>query len=374
VFDVLVVGVSLVGGITTLLTTAEPPLDTLSPFTIGLDLVLGVAASFSLLARRRAPMVVAAVAVVATAFAVSPGIAMIIALYGVAFRRTLRDAIVVACGSLVATVVLGLQRPDGQSFAAQYLVGALVYAALIGWGVYARTRESLLATLHERAERAESEQGLLAEQARAAERTLIAREMHDALGHRISLLALHAGGLEVRPDRPPEEIAETGRLLSTTARQALEDLRSVIGVLRSDGTVDAPTNRLPGFDDLPRLADASRAAGARVDLALHVDPDVEVPVAVGRDSYRVVQEALTNVAKHAPDSAAIVDVRAAVDGGVAITVRNSLAPRAKAGSAGADVGGGAGLIGLAERVELAGGVFSAGPKGKEFVVEARLPW
>ncbi len=98
-------------------------------------------------------------------------------------------------------------------------------------------RRQLLLSLRERALRAEAEQELHEEQARVAERTRIAREMHDVLAHRISLLALHAGGLEVRPDLPPAQVQETAALLRTTARQALEELRSVIGVLReNEGT------------------------------------------------------------------------------------------------------------------------------------------
>jgi len=115
-------------------------------------------------------------------------------------------------------------------------------APIVGWGMFVRARRQLILTLRERAQRAEADQTLHAERARTAERTRIAREMHDVLAHRISLVALHAGALEVRPDLPPEMVRETAELLRSTARQALEELRGVIGVLR-DETRQDPSGR-----------------------------------------------------------------------------------------------------------------------------------
>ena len=137
-----------------------------------------------------------------------------------------------------------------------------------------------------------------------AERTRIAREMHDVLAHRISLLALHAGGLEVRPDLPPEQVQETAALLRATARQALEELRSVIGVLReSEAEEPTPAAPQPTLTDLARLVEDTRRAGTDIDFEMHVEHVDEVPAALGRDAYRIVQEALTNVGKHAPGAA-----------------------------------------------------------------------
>ena len=109
------------------------------------------------------------------------------------------------------------------------------FSAVVAWGMYIRARRQLLASLRERVTHAEAAQKLQAEQGRHAERTRIAQEMHDVLGHRISLMALHAGALEVRPDLPPAEVAEAAGLIRSTARQALEELRGVIGVLRGGG-------------------------------------------------------------------------------------------------------------------------------------------
>ena len=119
---------------------------------------------------------------------------------------------------------------------------------------------------------------LHADNARMAERTRIAREMHDVLAHRISLIALHAGGLEVRPDLPPEKVRETAELLRSTARQALEELRGVIGVLREEaGHEVAPAAPQPTLSDIPRLVEETRRAGAKIDFEMQVDQPIPRP-------------------------------------------------------------------------------------------------
>ena len=145
------------------------------------------------------------------------------------------------------------------------------------------------------------------DRARMAERTRIAREMHDVLAHRISLLALHAGALEVRPDLPPEQVRETAELLRATARQALEELRGVIGVLREEpGQEPVPPAPQPTLSDIRRLVEETRSAGANIDFEMQVEHPDAVPSALGRDAYRIVQEALTNIGKHASGTAAQV--------------------------------------------------------------------
>ena len=191
--------------------------------------------------------------------------------------------------------------------------------AASGWGMFIRARRQLLLSLRERALRAEADQELHEEQARVAERTRIAREMHDVLAHRISLLALHAGGLEVRPDLPPDQVRETAALLRATARQALEELRGVIGVLRENGWRGAGAGR-PAADAARHLVASSRRperAGTDIDFEMHVERIDDVPAALGRDAYRIVQEALTNVGKHARGAAARVRVTGAPDDGPA---------------------------------------------------------
>jgi signal transduction histidine kinase len=240
--------------------------------------------------------------------------------------------------------------------------------------MFIRARRQLLLTLRERALRAEADQRLHADRIRMAERTRIAREMHDVLAHRISLVALHAGALEVRPDLPPEKVRETAELLRSTACQALEELSAVIGVLREEpGQEPTPAAPQPTLTDIPRLVEETRRAGAKIDFEMRVEHPDAAPSALGRDAYRIVQEALTNIGKHARGTAGRVRVTGAADSGLHVNVRNRLSVQASA--AAALPGSGAGLLGLQERVTLAGGVLVHGPDGSgDFVVDAELPW
>jgi signal transduction histidine kinase len=217
--------------------------------------------------------------------------------------------------------------------------------------------------LRERAEHAEVE-------TRAAERQRIAREMHDVLAHRLSLLSVHAGALEFHPDAPAEEVAETAGVIRESARAALEELRDVIGVLREEGSEDLTEPPQPTLADLPALVEESRAAGMRLSARIELG-DAAPPTAVGRTAYRIVQEGLTNARKHAPGAAVTLTVRAP-GGGLEVEVRSLAAVTIAAGPA--LPGAGTGLVGLTERVALAGGELEHGvdPDGV-FVLRARLP-
>ena len=250
-------------------------------------------------------------------------------------------------------------------FTAPFLIGTW-----IAIGAYVGARRDLMVSLRDRAERAEAERELRSEQARLGERARIAQEMHDVLAHKVSLIALHAGGLEVNPTVGAEKVEGSARLIRETARQAMEDLREVLGVLRSDVSVDgAGLAPVPQAADLARLIEESRSAGVSVtgDFAL---PD-DVPVSLGRTAYRVVQEALTNVHKHARGASTEVVVRGARGEGVTVRVTN-MRPVA-AGSL--LPGAGAGLVGLRERVQLVGGRLATGPTAEGgWRVDAWLPW
>ncbi|MDQ1378388.1 MAG: hypothetical protein QOE15_2561, partial [Acidimicrobiaceae bacterium] len=138
-------------------------------------------------------------------------------------RRRFAVAARVAVAGITAHVLRGVWRPiGGLPFGWWCLLVVVSYAALVAWGSLTQARRVVIDSLRERAERAEAEQRMLAEQARTSERTRIAREMHDVLAHKISLVALHAGGLELKPDQPAESVRETAILLRTTAHQALE--------------------------------------------------------------------------------------------------------------------------------------------------------
>jgi signal transduction histidine kinase len=226
-------------------------------------------------------------------------------------------------------------------------------------------------SLQDRAERAETEQQLRVEQARQHERARIAREMHDVLAHRISLLSLHAGALEFRPDAPPDEIGRAAGVIRSSAHQALEDLRAVIGVLREGHDGDGPERPQPTLADLPALIDESRAAGMRVRYDWHLP--AAVPDALARNAYRIVQEGLTNARKHARGSAVDVTVDGGPDEGMTIEVRNRLPVGAAV--AGDIPGTGTGIVGLAERASLAGGRLEHGrTEAGDYRLWAWLPW
>ena len=139
--------------------------------------------------------------------------------------------------------------------------------ALVGWGTLLRANRALISSLRDRAEHAEADQARRVAEARAAERARIAREMHDVLAHRLSLLATYAGALAYRPDAPPEQLSRAAEVIRSATHQALDELREVIGVLRGTTTGDptAGGRPLPGCADLPRLIEESRAAGMRIE-------------------------------------------------------------------------------------------------------------
>ncbi|RZQ59881.1 sensor histidine kinase [Amycolatopsis suaedae] len=253
--------------------------------------------------------------------------------------------------------------------------GLLITAGSALISLYAEARGRLLDSLRDRAERAEREKHLLAEQARFAERRRLASEMHDVVTHRLSLIVLHAGALGVSsPDPAARAAAEDIR---TAGTQALDELRDLVGVLRSSPSeVDEegePTRVTPEGPppDPALLAAESGAVGIPVDYAADGSA-ADVSPAVARTVHRVVQEALTNVRKHAPGSAVTARLRYRPDG-VRVTVTNT-APAGPPDPVLATRGSGVGLAGLRQRVELLGGSLTAGPAtGGGFEVSAILP-
>jgi signal transduction histidine kinase len=289
--------------------------------------------------------------------------ANLVATFNAAVRARGRDLAIVAGLAIAWAFVNPLLYPPAGSYGLDAGASLLMVAVALGWGLFVRARRELVRSLHALADRAGDE-------ARAAERRRIAREMHDVLAHRLSLLSVHAGALEFRPDAPPEEVAEAAGVIRESARAALDELRGVIGVLREDGGGSLTDPPQPTIADLDALVEESRAAGMRITALVELGGAAPTP-AVGRTAYRIVQEGLTNARKHAPGAAVTLTVQAP-DGDLRVEVR-SLAPVAVA-SAPPLPGAGTGLIGLAERVTLAGGELESGvdPTGA-FVLRARLP-
>lgn len=282
-----------------------------------------------------------------------------------------RTAVPVAVVGAAAHAVQALWRPVGLPLGWWVLCDVAVHAALLGWGAYWQERAVVLTSLRERALRAEAEQERRVAEARLAERTRIAREMHDTLAHRLSLLAATAGALEYRPDAPAQQLAEAAARVRGGVSDALEDLRQVVRLLRA-GTGEGSDGLLPvpGLSDVERLVAEARAAGG--DVTYERTGDAAPPPRVAAAGYRVVQEGLTNARRHAPGAR----VRVVVDsrpGGVRVRVRDDGSHRAATARA---AGSGTGLVGLRERVTLLGGRLEAGPRpdAPGFAVEAWLPW
>jgi signal transduction histidine kinase len=348
----------------------------LPPVPTAVEAALGGLASLGLWLRRRWPVGFAVIVGLFGIYSVSASGVALIALFTVAVHRRLGVAVAVAAGYALTSLLTPLVRPDvSPPNWWQSLLGVVCVVAVLALGMFVRARRQL--AIAER-ERAASEQELRVAQARQMERNRIAREMHDVLAHRLSLLSLHAGALELWPEAPPAEIAHAAGVIRSSAHGALEDLREVIGVLRTVRADDDRADRVPErpqptLGDLPMLIDESRKVGMRVVLECEVTDLGAVPEAVGRTAFRIVQEGLTNARKHADHAAVSVAVRGAAADGLTVEIRNPC-PVGIARTTPIP-GAGMGIIGLAERTALSGGRLEHGrtPAG-EFRLCAWLPW
>jgi signal transduction histidine kinase len=346
------------------------------------DVGAGLAALVLLPFRHRAPLLITIVIAALSSVSTLAVGAAAIATVSLATRRRAVELAVAGAVLLGATVLYDvvLAPPADDMPLWQILVAGVVgIALLVVIGIAIGQRRALLLSLRERAALLERDQQLREDRAREQERAHIAREMHDVLGHRLSLVALHAGALEYRgPGLTPDETAAAAGVVRAEAHSALTDLRDVLGVLRDPAatggdevTGTAPPQ--PTLVDLPDLLDQARAGGATVRARVDAD-GAAVPTAVGRHAYRIVQESLTNARRHAPGQPVDVVVETAPGPGVRVVVSNTLTD----GPAPADASGktaGHGLRGLAERARLVGGSFRAGSDdGHVHVVEAVLPW
>lgn len=371
----LVLGaVSVVG-----LLTIDPELTTESnrdPDVLGVALAVTIWCAVAL--RRRSPE---AVTWVVTALLVAywvldyvdsgVTVAMLLMLYTLAAHvdrpRSLHVGLVVGLVLLVV-MVTGVVVDDEDLPAVAVVANSVIFATAWTIGDSVRNRSAYLAEVEARAERAEREQEIAAQQAVQEERVRIARELHDVVAHSVSVMVVQAGAGRRVLDRNPEQAAEALAVVESTGRNALDELRRLLGVLRhEDG---APTVvPQPTAGDLNALVEQWRDAGMDVDLEAEDEPS-ELPAGVGLTVYRIVQEALTNVMKHAGPARVHVSVR--YDDDVHIEVTDD-------GRGGrphdADVpSSGQGLIGMRERVELFGGTLSIGPRpGGGYRVRATIP-
>ncbi|MET7836517.1 histidine kinase [Micromonospora sediminicola] len=349
---------------------------------------VGVAMAAVLFFRRTHPSLVA-VAVAALALAqvvvgwgpLGYDIGVLIALYSVVkYADRLRDGILAGIGAAIGVLLASLQMPN----AAYWWAGALYYGLVTGavWlvGLNVRTRRLYVLSLEERAATLEREREAESRAAVAEERTRIARELHDVVAHSMAVMIVQADGVRFTLDRDPATAREAAKVVADTGRQALEEMRRLVGVLRepsrpepppvTDEPAAEPAHRRPALVELPALLDRFRAAGLRIACAGAGTP-VALPPGLELTVYRVVQESLTNALKHAGVGASVeltldwdadaVVVRAVDDGRGRPVVRP--APS-----------GGHGLVGMRERVGVYDGSLAAGPTlAGGWRVEARLP-
>ncbi|MEV4434039.1 histidine kinase [Streptomyces sp. NPDC049585] len=386
--------------------------------------LVGVPAGAALVLRRRWP-----VAVVLVSIAITPAemgfLISVVGLYTLAASEVARRiTVVLAAASFAGTVIVALARFHQDVATGTYHPGlwpTVAFSVVMALGVtapplllglYVGARRRLVESLRERADGLERELSLLAERAeeraewaRNEERTRIAREMHDVVAHRVSLMVVHAAALQAVALKDPEKASRNAALVGDMGRQALTELREMLGVLRttsSEAASPAPARaaaepeRLaavaavaaarvrgaageaagdavdggPSLEGLEHLVDQSREAGMVVELTVHGDQRSYAPH-VEQTAYRVVQEALTNVHKHAPGAKAVVRL-AHRSAEVALQVENGPSDGEQPG-AGLPSGGN-GLVGMRERVTALGGVFVSGPTDAGgFRVSAVIP-
>jgi signal transduction histidine kinase len=329
-------------------------------------LAFGIGLAILVLVRRANPYPLLALGTLAWAVMGAPW-GLMVAGYTIAARPRRPRGVGVLLGVLALVVLARMLVVSEVSVLFAVVVTVLVVGVPVLLGLWIGIRQALIGHLRDEAGRLEREQLLKAEQARAQERARIAREMHDVVAHRVGLMVLHAGALEVSLADP--DAARQAALIRETGREALEELRHVLGVLR-EREGGAPLDPQPTLADLDRLAQQSRDAGMAVSVAVE-GARRRLPATVERTAYRLVQEALTNVHRHAANAATEVGVRYG-RAWLEVTVRNAApdGPRPEL----APAGGGHGLLGLRERVALLGGTFRAGPRvDGGFEVCASLP-
>lgn len=333
--------------------------------------LLLAASSIALLWRRTWPLIVLAATLTASVvwdvigLEDGPSLAIFVSLYGVGrYIEEDRTSFVAVAAALILVFVDDLLL-EGETASVVALSLGLVFAA---WylGRRIKGRREYLALIEERAEYLERERVAEAQRAVDEERTRIARELHDLVAHRVSMITVQAGAAQTVAVSDPERAIRAMEAVEEAGREALVELRQVLGVLRADGDRE---NRVPihGLADVPDLVAEMRSAGLDVSLS-NVDTPSHLPAGVDLASYRIVQEALTNVLKHG-GSSPTAEVR------ISNTDQMLTIEVADRGSGVSTLpGSGQGLVGMRERAVLLGGSFESGPRPDGgFKIVARLP-
>ncbi|MET8578167.1 sensor histidine kinase [Streptomyces sp. NPDC005012] len=350
--------------------------------TVPLTLAMGVAMAL----RRRMPERMLMLATAAGVVQLLVGVpvfpadfALLLVIYSVAVSGSVRASRAALAVALLAAPMVQLRWPEERSTLLGNLVimvfqtVPLAFAWLLGDA--RRTRSAYFAQLEERAARLERERESQAKIAVAAERARIARELHDVVAHNVSVMVVQADGAAYVMDTAPDQARKALETISVTGRQALAEMRRLLGVLRT-GEQPESGEYVPQPDvaQIEELVEQCRGAGLTVDFKVEGSPR-PLPSGVELTAYRIVQEALTNVRKHAgPDAGAGVRLVYFDDGlGLLVEDDGRGAPPELCAAGGAD-GHGQGLIGMRERVGMVGGTLDAGPlPGGGFRISALLP-
>jgi signal transduction histidine kinase len=302
----------------------------------------------------------------------APMTPVFVAIFVLSVRADRRQARIAAAAAVVilvpGTLLSSASWPLAQTLG---LIAWFGLAAAAGEAV--RSRKAYIAAVEERAERAERTREQEAARRVAEERMRIARDLHDAVAHHIALVNAQAGAALYVLDRRPDQARTALGHIQEASRYALDELRATVGLLRQSGDPAAPLEPAPGLDRLAELARGFEPTGLRVAVTLS-GPQCALPTAVDVTAYRIVQEALTNVHKHADADAARVEVAYLPDR-LTITVDDDGPARAAAASgSGPGAGEGFGLIGMRERAAVVGGRLDARPRAEGgYRVSAQLP-
>lgn len=338
---------------------------------------LGLALAGLVLFRRRWPVgvLLASVATLLVYYSLdypgfSPALALAVALYTTAAAGHLRWSLVVT--ALVIVAGYSFRLSDYQERPLQVVASALqdgtllIVVFLLGDAV--RSRRALVAEARERARLESAEREQEAQRRVADERLRIARELHDVIAHTVALITVQAGVAADVLDESPDVAKSALQTIRAASREAMDELRSTVGLLRESGRAAAPLAPAPGLEQLEGLVDMATATGLEVKVSLSGDPRA-LPAAIDLTAYRIVQESLTNVLRHAGATTATVAIDY-LPNAVVIEVGDD--GKGSGGSQGA--GAGYGLAGMRERATALGGRFQAGPApGGGFHVRAWLP-
>jgi signal transduction histidine kinase len=327
--------------------------------------LFAVAAGVTLLGRRRWPFAaLAALMVLAVGSPVDGALPLplLAIVYTVGSTRSWPATVA------AAAIAVGANTIDGGT---DEVISAMLYCALVGaLGLYVGSRRATLEALRERAERLDRERALLAGRAVAEERLRIAQELHDVVAHNVSLIVVQAQALGATV--PDERVTEATTGIADLGRQAMAEMHRTLKLLRGNDDDAARRGPPPGLGDLEGLLERARATGLRVEVAVEGKPR-PLSQSIDLSAYRIIQEALTNIVKHAGSADAMVTLGYRADGlELTIVDDGDAAPKSNASTAGAS---GHGLVGMRERAALFGGTLTAEPRSdRGFEVHGLLPY